>query len=318
MPRMSRFAARPSKPAIFFVLMVFSAVNLLLPTRWSDSLKHLTQLLVPVQELFYRPAVLTRRAAAQFLESNDGPGGSGGPNRRALENVIVFQQGLLEQVRRENAELRGLRGRTVARDARLIPARVVARDPAAQRGALVIGRGASGGVTPGDGVVSRVFIDHGADEGIEVGFAVLARESLLGRVEQVSPYVSRVRLLTDPDSRLRVQVGRIMGERFSAVPYPCTMRGVGGGRMRIADVPEKYLAPGDAGTAARDDQIRPGDLVATAADEPGLPAPLAVGRVVDIVREPPKRLVASIEVVPLVDANAQSDVFVVASRVAAP
>ncbi len=54
----------------------------------------------------------------------------------------------------------------------------------------------------------RVVIDRGKDRGVELGQAVIDGSGVMGQVEEVSLHFSRVRLITDPNHALPVQISR--------------------------------------------------------------------------------------------------------------
>lgn len=315
---MARFGEKVNKTGVFALLMVLSVLSLLLPAAWTDWLKGVTQLLVPGQSLLYRMGVRTVQAARDLDRATNSTAlDAAEADIRTLHNQLVFQDGLLQQLRTENSGLRGLRERYVPRDVRLIPARVVARDVVSHRDSVLLARGAARGASYQDWVTSRVFVDRGADEGAERGFSVLAREYLIGRIEQVQPYMARVVLLSDVTSRTLVRIGRLESGRFVAVDYPCALSGQGGGRMSILDVPEQYVEQAAAGAArppAGTPRIGIGDLVASGPEEHGLAAPMILGRVSALTRDPRKRLVVTVEVEPAIRPEALGDVFIVASK----
>lgn len=54
----------------------------------------------------------------------------------------------------------------------------------------------------------RVVIDRGKDRNVEVGQAVIDGAGVMGQVEEVGLYFSRVRLISDPNHALPVQINR--------------------------------------------------------------------------------------------------------------
>jgi len=54
----------------------------------------------------------------------------------------------------------------------------------------------------------KVWIDRGADEGVTVGQAVIDGLGIIGQVEDVHLHYSTVRLISDPDHALPVQINR--------------------------------------------------------------------------------------------------------------
>jgi len=308
---MPRFPAAITKPRVFAALMLLSAAALLAPSAWTDWLKGLTQLLVPAQAVMQAAGAKTLRSMTRIapnLPNAEPPALT--TQVAELERQLVFQNGLLDQLRRENADLRGLRDQFIVPSVRLIPARVVARDIVAARESALLSRGATRGVRWQDWVISRMFVAAGGYEGVERGFSVLAREALIGRVEFVQPYMARMALLSDLDARTAVRVARIESGRLRTIGYPATLRGRGHGTMVIEDVPQRYVSAG--GSSPDPNRIRVGDLVISAPDTPGLAAPMMIGRVTAISDDPKKRLVYSIEVEPAVQTNELLDVYIVA------
>jgi len=311
---------RISKPAAFAGCMVLSAAAVFMPPGWTDWLKGITQLLVPAQAVLYGMGAGAARSMLGVDELLSGQPGAAtqAAERSGLEHQLAVQAAMIAELQERNAALRALRERFVAERVRVLEARVVARDVVAARDSLLLGRGSWRGVRWQDWVATRLFIDAGGHDGVERQFAVLAREALIGRVESVRPNMSRVALLSDVESRLAVRVGRLDGDRFVMVDYPATLRGAGRGRMTIDDVPERYVAldGGPATSSGKAGRIARGDLVLTAPGEPGLRAPMAVGRVGAIHADPRKRLVYTVEVEPAIALDEIVNVFVIAAEVA--
>ena len=301
---------KPSKRAVFGSLMLLSAVSLfLVPKRWTDPLKYAGQLLVPLEDPLYRLA----QGAASSVTNLDPTRDEDTLERQALLHQLASQVAIAEQLREENARLRALRQGYIPTTVPLLPAKVVARDIVAWRDSLLVERGSSRGVRYRDWVASRFFVDRGRVHEIGEGQAVLTRECLLGRVEQVSPYMARIQLLSDVDGpRIEVRVGTTTHNSFEFVDYPCSLHGLGRGRMIIEDVPYKYVATGIKGE--QDDapgRIRIDDCVISAPGQLGLAEPLVVGKVVEFMEDPHKRLVVSLMVEPILTMDQISDVFII-------
>lgn len=322
----------------FWILMALSALALFLPRGATEGLKHVMQLLVPTQDAIYNAA----RKTSQRLSQAAGLGAAETLREyelreAALENEVVALSGQMEQVRRENSLLRGLREKFVPPGVLLVPARVVARDIGGWRDSLLLSRGASQRVQHADAVASRLFVSGGTADGVAVGHLVLAREFLLGRIEQVGPFTSRLQLYSDVGVRTEVRVGRVAGGRFQPVPYACTLLGMGGGQMRIVDIPLSRIAegphvsgrgdssarsgaanasgvPGARGASDASDGMRTGDLVTTPPGAiPGLPTPMTIGRIKGFTHDPSRRLVAAAEVETLAGPDDLADVFIIAT-----
>ena len=307
---MSWLPRKLSKRTVFSILMLLAAASLfLLPKEWSDKVKDIGQPMVWLEDWLYRG---THAAAASITELN-AANAAADRERQALQNMLGSQILLAEELWEENARLRAIRDDSVPGVVPLLPAKVVARDIVEWRDSLLIERGSSRGVRRKDWLASRFFVDRGQMQGLSEGQAVLARECLLGRVEQVSPYMAGVQLLSDIDSpRIEVRVGTLRETTFEFVDYPCSLRGLGRGRMVIEDVPYKYAygAPDpEQGDVQR--RLQVGDLVFSAPGQLGLPVPLVIGKVVEFKEDPKKRLVVSLMVEPVVPVDQLRDVFVV-------
>jgi cell shape-determining protein MreC len=300
---------RPSRGALFGGLMVLSALALLLPPAWSSPIKHVAQLLVPPQDLLY---TLTHRAAGSISRGAGAapppPAGRDDPLR--AENAAQYAEIL--RLQEENSRLRALRAGEVPLPMPILPARIVARDIVAGRDSALLARGSVRGARWNDWVTSRFFIDQGLAAEAREGQAVLTQQSLLGRIEQVSPYMSRVQLLSDVDSpRLEVRIGGRADGRLELVDYPCSLRGAGRQTMLIEGVDYRYVdasAGEPAASGAR--RIRTGDFVFSAPGQLGLPSPMVVGRVARMAEDPRKRLVYNLTVEPVVRLEEVRQVYV--------
>jgi len=304
---------RLTKRGVFILLMLASLASLfVLPRAWSDGLKHAGQLLVPVQDAAYKATHL----AGEGLTELEGSFSRAEVELQGLRHELASQLAAMDQLREENARLRGVREALLPPSVPLLPAKVVARDIVTWRDAVLVERGSSRGVRYRDWVASRFFVDRGFTQGVSERQAVIAREGLLGRVEQVSPYMSRVQLFSDLDSpRLEVRVGGATGEgRFEFVDYPCSLRGLGGGRMAIEDVPYQYVqgtAEPASGPASPRRRIGVGDLVLSGPGQMGLAEPMVVGRIVEVREDLRKRLVYTLIVEPIIGVDRLRDVFII-------
>ncbi len=302
-----------SQRTIFILLMIFAALAMLAPRGWTDPIKHVTQVVVPAEDLSFSAS---HKAAAR-LEELDREAEARHDNRaEVLMRELASEAALSDQLRKENDRLRALREEyRIPPSVPILPAKVVAHDIVAWRDSALIQRGSLRDVSFKDWVTSRLFLDQGAATGAGEGHAVLAREALIGRIEQVSPYMSRVQLFSDVDCPpIAVQIGSIDGTLVRLVDYPCSLRGEGRGRMKIADVPYKYIQTEDSTTSAEQPpRIKPGDVVFSAPEHLGLPVPLAIGRVESVEGNPKKRLVYDVHVVPVVSLKELRDVYIIST-----
>jgi cell shape-determining protein MreC len=287
---------------VWILLMVTSALALMAPPGWTDPLKHVAQLLVPAQDL-------ARSAAIGAAEAASTVTGTEAAIRQHLSAVISAERAANEQLRAQIASLRGVRQHYLSDHVPLLDARVVAMDIAAWRDAALVARGSTRGVSRSDWVASRCWINRGQTDDMEPGQPVLSEESLLGRVEQVSPFMSRVQLLTDPDCpRMEVRIASAE-HHGQLVDYACSLRGHGGRRMIIENVAAGYVALDAEPTDVP--RIRQGDYVVSAPGVLGIPSPMAVGRIAELTDDPRRRLVYDLIVEPIVDIDALREVFII-------
>lgn len=302
-----------SQRSIFILLMVGSVLALLVPRGWTDPIKHLTQVVVPAEDLSYSAA---HGAAAGLNELDRNVAAKRDSLSEMLTRELASETAFSEQLRQENERLRALRREyRIPPSVPILPAKVVAHDIVAWRDSVLVERGSLRDVSFKDWVTSRLFLDQGAASGASEGHAVLASEALIGRIEQISPYMSRVQLFSDVDSPpIAVQIGSIDGSLVRLVDYPCSLRGEGRGRMKIANVPYKYIQTDDNDRSAEQPpRIKPGDMVFSAPEHLGLPVPLAIGRVESVEENPKKRLVYDVHIVPVVPLKELRDVYIIST-----
>lgn len=306
----SRF--RLNRNRVFGLLLAASAAAMLLPASWSDPLKHVMQLLVPAQDLARTVSMKAVRHAREATESAASEADRGDTLEMSLAAAVVQIRQLQEEVSR----LQALRDRHVPPAIPLLDAKVVATDVASWRDSALVSRGSLRGVSWRDWVASRFFIDRGTMSDVNAGQAVIGAECLLGRVEQVSPYMSRVQLFSDVDSpRIEVRIAAVRGEEARLLDYSCSLHGLGRGLMMISNVEAAMIdltePDGEADADAERGRIRIGDFVFSAPGQLGLPTPLAVGKIVRIEENATRRLVYNLTVEPLVRVADIGDVYVI-------
>ncbi|MBN1341846.1 MAG: rod shape-determining protein MreC [Phycisphaerae bacterium] len=291
----------PSRNSVFAFLMAVSVILILLPNRWTGGIKHLRQILVPFQDSVYRassgslhssesPAPVTVQEYESLLKQLEGK-----------RNEIVSLHMMIREMDAERPEIRlildKLLDRSATRQARIVPARVIAADPSTWRDTFLLNAGKRKGARSDAWIASRRLVDSGTEDGVELGMLVLAREYLLGRVEEVTPYTSRLYLLSDTDSKVRVWIGRVQGDRFGVLPSAEAVRagqrwaepgqensfllmGYGGGKMIVDGVHEDYV---NAGAIAK------GDLIVSAGTSATLPLVMVIGHIDAIQDDPAQR-----------------------------
>ncbi len=275
---------QPGGSTLFAALMVLAgAVLLIPPQRWRSGTSP-TQLLAFVQEPAARAARLVTGGKG-FAPGGDGPRQASvdeSLSRVALENQAAALSEEAARLRTTLAELTGIRNLAgFPRHARLIPASVVARDAVPSRDGLKLNRGSRAGVQAGSWVATRLVVQPQGSEHLPADAAVLARESLIGWVEQESPFTSRVVLLSDRIGQrgIRVHITRPAGGAPVAdpadprVPANFLLVGAGNGRMRIEEIDARLVAQG---------HIQTGDLVTCDPRDPRLPVAMVIGHVSEI------------------------------------
>lgn len=141
---------------------------------------------------------------------------------------------------------------------------------------------------------SELMVDRGQDDGLAVGQYVLGDLSMIGVVSAVSAQTARIKLITDPTSRIPVRVEELDARGV--------MVGRGSGVAEISQVP-----------AGR--QARPGDRV-YALNTPGFPSvPVVAAEVVDSRRDTDNPMLWSIRVRTVCDiANLTSVAVIISER----
>lgn len=157
-----------------------------------------------------------------------------------LERQIVE----LQEASKENERLRGLLSFKEKVDYNIIPGRVIGRDSSVW--------------------FSSILISKGRRSGIKENMPVLSQGGLAGRIIMAGPWVSRVMLITDINSRVGILVQDSREEALAT--------GEGTDLLRL-----KYLSV--------DSELHPGDLVITSGLDGLFPKGLIVGNIIQIQPE---------------------------------
>lgn len=110
-----------------------------------------------------------------------------------------------------------------------------------------------------------LLLDKGSKEGIKLNKLVLSDYALIGKIVEIGPTMSKVRLITDPNSKIGVMIqrSRQQGILFGTASGQCKM---------------KYLS--------LDADVKEGDVVETAGFNSFFPKGLRVGTVLKVWKEP--------------------------------
>jgi rod shape-determining protein MreC len=137
---------------------------------------------------------------------------------------------------------------------------------------------------------SELTINRGQNDGLEKGLFVLGDNSIIGTVSDVSPGVAKVKLFTDPASKIAVRIGNLKMDRL--------MEGAGKDEAKIRLIPTKH-------------KVRVGDNV-LAGKKPGfLPASMIIGVVARCEENDRKPYMWDITVKPVCDIERLNSITVI-------
>lgn len=267
------------------MLLGASAVLILLPREYLAPARNMTQLVA-------LPQYALSRASQGVTKSADVLRGEPVPAarhveavraRQAAENENVALRQQVVQLQAMVAELQQLRSRSrFPTEGRLIPARVVGWDAAPGRDSMALLKSRHDEARPGDWVASSLAVQAGTDDGVRNELRVLARETLIGWIEQAAPFTARVALLSDAHSnrKWRVHIAAVGRDdrppefvTDRGQPADFALEGIGDGRMRLLDVNARFVDQG---------LIRVGDVVTTDGHDPKLPLAMVIGEIVEL------------------------------------
>jgi len=304
----SRPRTRSKKATLIIVLLAVSVLGLFLPGRWTGGLISLVQVLIPFQDA-------TRVAVDKAADSLQ-PAGAPVPaeafetlqrEKAGLERQLAAMSIRLTDLQEQNSILTAIRShdvndRRIWTRGRLIPARVIAEDVLAWRDSRLINAGTLRSVQRGAPVMSNLLgIDHGSEEGLRPGMAVLLSEALVGFIEHTGTHTARVRLVSDVATKMRVRTGRFTENKFAPSPHLFYLTGKGRGVMEIRDVSRDDV---DSGS------VQLGDLVLVDPTAGSAPAAMTIGRISDIRTDRHNPLLRILTVQSPINADSLREVYV--------
>ena len=175
------------------------------------------------------------------------------------------------ETQRQNARLKNLLGFAQEEGALAVTSLVVAEDPS--------------------DTFQAIFVNRGSSHGVKTGLAVATPTGVVGRVIDVSPYQSKVLLITDPNFAMDARVARTRA------------RGILEGN---ADGPCQFKY------VMQQDDVALGDTVITSGMDGVFPPGLSVG-VVSRVRKGEQGMFQGIVVTPFVDFSELEEVLILLS-----
>ena len=304
----SRARYTPSVRNFLLILLGLAIVALLLPRAWTAPLMSLVQVLAPFQAATTDAGnALSNPAMPVDVPRSPEQVAALHHEVQALRHQVASLTALNQTLQDENELLTAVRlhdwgGTRIGPVGQLIPARVIARDVVAWRSSRLVDAGALRGVQPGTAVTTRAFeIDQGDETGVRDGLAVLLAESMVGIIESTGTHTAQVRLLSDPQTEMRVRIGRFRDDAFELAPQNFWLTGKGRGRIEIGDVDAQLVDTG---------AIAVGDLVLSDPTDAQLPAALTIGRIEQIETDRSNPLLRILHVAPSLPEDALRRVYV--------
>jgi cell shape-determining protein MreC len=300
-----------TKPRIFALLMLLGGLMLMLPRGLFAPVRNATQLVAYLPQ--WGSQQVTHQLRTQLESIGAEPVAPEEHDKVVRENLALQNENVA--LRQKVAELRAtvdalgrIRQLGFPATGALIPARVLGADASVGRESLLLGKGSTQQIKNQDWVTSRMAIGAGTQDGIMDRSAVLARESLIGWIEETSPITSRVVLLSDrlANRAMSVRIEPVGEKRVPLVsnrkPIEFVLSGAGEGKMHMPDLPRDYIEQG---------YIRVGDRVTSNPTDPRLPMPLVIGRITHLEHNRKKPVYYDAVVEPLYDPRSINEVYVV-------
>jgi rod shape-determining protein MreC len=141
-----------------------------------------------------------------------------------------------------------------------------------------------------NGSRDELIINRGEYDGLQKDLFVIGDNSIIGTISELSPRTAKVKLITDPTSKMPIKIAGVDADRM--------MQGTGGNFAKILMLPIKH-------------KVSVGDVV-SARKKPGfLAAPMIVGAVAQCKKDDENPLLWDIKVTPACDVEKLSDVAVI-------
>jgi rod shape-determining protein MreC len=223
---------------------------------------------------FRRPLNLCRKLALSIRTEPVSSPGLNLDRYNLLRNELANTKERLAQEREKVEKLSGLRDRSVWKGAEFVLADVITSSVSGSHAGL--------------------YINRGANDGLAVGQFILADHSIIGAISEIDSRTARVKLITDPTSKIAVKVAGASSE-------PATggiMQGDGSGAARILLLPTTH-------------KVEKGNMV-YAEKKPGLlDTPMITATVTNCRRDAENPLIWDITVEPACDLQNLRQVAVV-------
>lgn len=259
---MKRIEISASFRSFLIWVMVSLALVIIDQLGWtSGSRSKVEALLVPFERKFYQASRGIQRPWQMLKFWNTGVEKIEDLERQVAQ--LTSQALRVEQLEEENASLRKLLGAVHPPQRKFIPAAIVARE-------------------------DELALDVGSESGVEIDDGVVWEDVLIGTVIEVTPRMSRVRLLADTDSSIAVYLPSTGADGL--------LQGRFGSQMVMVQV-------------LQTEELKTDAMVATSG-EFGLPRGLVVGKVSEVISDETDVYQEAI-VKPVADSSRLQTVFVV-------
>jgi len=167
-----------------FALLSITLMVLDLRYRYLEPMRAVISVIVyPLQQVAAAPGAFVSRAVDFFSSRENIKSENARLTRENLQHAASLQ--ILESLKRENAELRGLLDAKGRLQQTSVMAEVLysARDPFSR----------------------KLVLDKGLNQDVEAGAAVVDAEGVIGQVTRVYPFLAEVTLVTDKNQAVPVQ-----------------------------------------------------------------------------------------------------------------
>jgi len=267
---MARKQIRISRRVLFTCFMLAGFIFLFTPHNITNKFQFAFARLFCWPLSIGRSISLSVQMGQPFADSSTS--GNYNDLRRRYNQLQNHLANVVEQLNLEHKKaerLSGLRNRFPLEGAKFLPADVI-------RASI-------------DGSQSWIIINRGQNDGLAKGVFVLGDNSIIGIVSDVASREARVRLFTDPTSRIEVKIAGLGIERV--------MQGIGGNSAKIPMVSTKL-------------KVKIGQKI-FARRKPGLlDVPIIIGTVARCKEDDEKPLVWDITVKPACDLEKLKDIDV--------
>jgi len=274
---MARNHNQVSSRVVFGWLMLAGLILFFAPERWTSSLQ------LSFVSVLHRPLIVARDFSL-FLRKAEATEDSVPRTKYVrLRNRLANTAQWLDQERQKVEQLSGLCDRTVWQGVHFVIADVVTSAIDASQG--------------------KVVINRGRNDGLKVGQFVLGNDSLIGTIAGASSRTAQVNLVTDPASKIAVNIRRGARSENSNASRPLSnpammMQGAGNNLARIDLLPAER-------------RVGVGSVVFTAKNPGLLGAPIIVGTVHRCERDTKNPLLWDVTVEPACDIEKLSEVAII-------